>query len=73
MVSEYLEEKENDLDDIDVFKNYQIDLKTLEKFIQPSNLIIPNENKFKTDINISPNLLKPRALRLSDTTKFNDN
>jgi len=56
-----------------MFKNYQIDLKTLEKFIKPSNLIVPNENKFKSDINISPNLLKPRALRISETKRFNDN
>ena len=67
------EQKENDKEEVDMFKNYQIDLKTLEKFIKPSNLIVPNENKFKSDINISPNLLKPRALRISETKRFNDN
>lgn len=51
----------------DIFHNYKIDQTILEKFIKPYNLIIPNENKFKSDVNISPNLLKPWALRISET------
>lgn len=57
-------EGEVENDDHELLKNFQIDVKAIEKFIKPQNLIVPNENRFKNDIKLSPNLLKPRALCL---------
>lgn len=36
-----------------------MDKVSIERFLKPSNLIVPNENRFKNNDFLSPNLTKP--------------
>lgn len=49
-----------------------MDNQALEKFLKPTNLIVPTENRFKNDFSLSPNLLKPKALRAGHPSTFQE-
>lgn len=65
--------KEVDNEENDILKNFQITNHMLEKFTKHPDLIIPSERMFKQEVNLSPNLLKPRAIKKGEPQKFNDN
>ena len=49
-------------DEKDIFDGFVLDKKTIEQFLKPVNLVVPNESKFKNIDFLSPNLTKPQAL-----------
>lgn len=64
--------KEIEHEDNDFLKNFQINKSVIEKFTKHPDLIIPNEKTFKHELHLSPNLIKPKAIKKSEPKMFNE-